>query len=105
MKATVLADNIGSENLPGEWGLSIYIEAAELNILLDCGASSLYRQNAESLGLEIAAVDLAVLSHAHYDHADGMADFFQHNQKAPPPKIVIKSRRASTNISVCRPIF
>ncbi len=40
MKATVLADNIGSENLPGEWGLSIYIEAAELNILLDCGASS-----------------------------------------------------------------
>ena len=82
MKATVLADNIGSENLPGEWGLSIYIEAAELNILLDCGASSLYRQNAESLGLEIAAVDLAVLSHAHYDHADGMADFFQHNQKA-----------------------
>lgn len=82
MKATVLADNIGTETMPGEWGLSIYIETGALNILLDCGASSLFRQNAESLGLDIAAVDFAVLSHAHYDHADGMADFFQHNQRA-----------------------
>lgn len=82
MKATVLTDNIGTESLPGEWGLSIYIETGSLNILLDCGASALFRQNAESLGLDIAAVDMAVLSHAHYDHADGMADFFRHNRRA-----------------------
>ena len=26
MKMTVLVDNIGTEKLPGEWGLSLYIE-------------------------------------------------------------------------------
>ena len=37
MKATVLVDNIGTEIATGEWGLSIYIEQAEKNILLDTG--------------------------------------------------------------------
>ncbi len=82
MQATVLVDNIGQAEMPGEWGLSIYIEMNGQRLLLDTGASALFLANAAALGLDIADVDYGVLSHAHYDHADGMADFFQHNQKA-----------------------
>lgn len=82
MKATVLVDNIGTEAFTGEWGLSIYIEANDKKILLDTGASPLFLENAKKLNIDISSVDYAVLSHAHYDHADGMEAFFQNNAKA-----------------------
>ena len=82
MKATVLVDNISNGGLCGEWGLSIYIEYEGKNILLDTGASDLFLKNAKELGKEIEDVDYAVLSHAHYDHSDGMDAFFKHNEKA-----------------------
>ncbi len=82
MKATVLADNIGVGELKGEWGLSIFIEVNDKKILLDTGASSLFLKNAGELGIDISSVDYAVLSHAHYDHADGMEAFFENNTKA-----------------------
>lgn len=82
MKATVLVDNIGVGCLKGEWGLSIFIEAGDKKILLDAGASPLFLENAKGLGLDMASVDYAVLSHAHYDHADGMEAFFAANTKA-----------------------
>ena len=34
MKATVLVDNIGTEELPGEWGLSFFIEYRGVKVLL-----------------------------------------------------------------------
>ncbi len=82
MKATVLVDNIPSAVLCGEWGLSIYVEYNGKNILLDAGAGPLFAENAEKLGLSVADVDFAVLSHAHYDHADGMPRFFELNSRA-----------------------
>jgi 7,8-dihydropterin-6-yl-methyl-4-(beta-D-ribofuranosyl)aminobenzene 5'-phosphate synthase len=82
MKATVLVDNIAYEKIPGEWGLSIYIEYGKHQILLDTGASGLFIKNAEKLGIDIKKIDFAVLSHAHFDHANGMEDFFFTNLKA-----------------------
>ncbi len=82
MKATVLTDNIKNCGLKGEWGLSIFIEYEDKKILLDTGASSLFYRNATALGLKIEEVDFAVLSHAHYDHSDGMPKFFEENKKA-----------------------
>lgn len=82
MRMTVLVDNIGNELTPGEWGLSFYIEYGEKKVLLDAGASGLFAKNAKKLGLPLADIDCAVLSHAHYDHADGMETFFRHNTKA-----------------------
>ncbi len=82
MRATVLADNIANENLHGEWGLSIFIQSGSNRILLDAGASALFLENAEKLSIDIANVDFGVLSHAHYDHADGLRAFFAANQKA-----------------------
>lgn len=82
MKATVLVDNIQNDSLKGEWGLSIYIEYEGKKILLDAGASGLFVTNADKLGISLKDIDYAVLSHAHYDHANGMRQFFQRNDKA-----------------------
>ena len=82
MRATVLVDNIGNEEVRGEWGLSFFIEYGEHGLLLDAGASGLFAENAEALGISLENVDIAVLSHAHYDHADGMERFFEINAGA-----------------------
>ena len=83
MLATILIDNIACGELKGEWGLSIYIEYNGKNILLDTGASDLFAKNAQKLEKSIESVDYAVLSHAHYDHSDSMATFFNLNDHAP----------------------
>ena len=83
MKATVLVDNIKGCGLNGEWGLCVYIEYNDKVVLLDTGASDLFVKNAKQLGLDLKKVDFGVLSHAHFDHADGMKAFFAVNEKAP----------------------
>ena len=82
LKMTVLIDNIAAEPLISEWGLSILIEADGRKILLDTGASGQFARNAELLQADLAAVEVGVLSHAHYDHADGMETFFACNDRA-----------------------
>lgn len=82
MKAVVLADNIPSGELKGEWGLSFYISYQGHRILLDTGSSDIFLQNAYKLGLSLKKAEFGVLSHAHYDHADGMASFFAVNDQA-----------------------
>lgn len=82
MKAKVVVDNIGTENIQGQWGLCIYIEYNGKKLLLDTGASELFARNAEKMGISIEDIDVAVLSHAHYDHANGMRRFFELNEKA-----------------------
>lgn len=82
MKAAVVVDNIKHNSIPGEWGLCIFIEYGDKKILLDTGASTLFAENAGRLNIKLSDVDLAVLSHAHYDHANGMGKFFEVNDKA-----------------------
>lgn len=95
MKVTVLVDNRDGEQIRGEWGLSFYIEytyegagtkndgKGSRTVLLDAGLSGLFAENAEKLGLDLKAVDYAVLSHAHDDHANGLDTFFELNDHAP----------------------
>ena len=82
MKITVLIDNNAPEYLLCEWGLSFFIEYRGGCYLLDTGSSGLFAENAEKLGIDLSRVNAAVLSHAHYDHSDGMDVFFEKNQKA-----------------------
>ncbi len=82
LRVTVLIDNISNNDLEMEWGLSIYIEYQGKKILLDTGASDKFWENAKKLNLDLTDVDCGVLSHAHYDHADGMDVFFKENQEA-----------------------
>lgn len=82
MKATVLVDNEAQGLCESEWGLSILIEHRGCATLLDAGASGLFAENARKLGVDLAAVNVAALSHAHYDHSDGFDAFFQVNDAA-----------------------
>lgn len=83
MKVTVLIDNVAGSGLAGEWGLSFYIEFKGKKYLLDAGASGKFAENARRLGIDLGAVDCAVLSHAHFDHSRGMKAFFEANSDAP----------------------
>lgn len=83
MKATILIDNLTKGALAAEWGLSVYIEYHGHRILLDTGASGRFAENAQAMGIDLRKVEFGVLSHAHYDHADGMEAFFARNTDAP----------------------
>lgn len=73
-------DNSG---IMAEHGLSIYIEADGKKILFDAGASDLLIRNAEAMEVDLSDVELAVVSHGHYDHTGGFPAFFKINSRAP----------------------
>lgn len=86
MNVTVLIENTAPEGsgLFEEHGLSLHLDCPQSGgILLDAGSSGRFADNAEKLGVDLGAVRLAVLSHGHYDHADGFRRFFRLNSSAP----------------------
>ena len=84
MRITALAENTSvSDNFGAEHGLSLYIETDKHNILFDMGQTALFSENAEKLGIDLSMVDIAVLSHGHYDHGGGLKKFLSINDKAP----------------------
>ncbi len=83
MKITTLIENlVYKQGLVAEHGLSIYIETENRKILFDTGQSSLFLQNAETLGIDVEDIDSLVLSHGHYDHTGGLYPFLEKNSKA-----------------------
>jgi 7,8-dihydropterin-6-yl-methyl-4-(beta-D-ribofuranosyl)aminobenzene 5'-phosphate synthase len=74
MNVTILADNTVATGVPkglrGEWGFA----AAVGDVLFDTGQSSAALENARLLGIDTAFDDI-VLSHAHYDHTQGLEAF------------------------------
>ncbi|MBQ9317468.1 MAG: MBL fold metallo-hydrolase [Atopobiaceae bacterium] len=87
LTVTVLTENAPTEGLLSEHGLAIHLRYQQARrtttLLLDFGQTDAFAHNATTLGIDLSAVDLAVLSHAHYDHADGMPAFFAANGRAP----------------------
>jgi len=83
MKIITLAENTSvSEAFRSEHGLSLYIETETHKLLFDVGASSLFAENAEKLGIDLSEVDVLVISHGHYDHGGGLKKFLELNDKA-----------------------
>ncbi len=84
MKITALVENTcHMDNICAEHGLSLYIQTAHHNILFDMGQGDAFVRNAQTLGIDLAAVDIAFLSHGHYDHGGGLATFLACNTTAP----------------------
>jgi len=83
MIITSLIENTSIKGLPVEHGLSLHIQLQDgQNILFDMGQSDLFLHNAQCLGLDLKYVDVAVVSHGHYDHGGGLESFLLHNDKA-----------------------
>lgn len=101
MKIIALMENKGCDGLATEHGLCVYMEYRGKNYLLDTGASNEFVNNAKKLGVDLAAVDIAALSHAHYDHSGGYEGFFEKNRKA---KVYIRQAVGETCYSKVGPI-
>lgn len=85
MKVTTLIENTKPSSmgqLVAEHGLSMHIEHAGKSILFDSGESGAFADNAAKLGISIDQVDMAVISHHHYDHGGGLKRFLAFNKTA-----------------------
>ena len=83
MTITSLVENTSAVGMPVEHGLSLYIQLENSrNILFDMGQRRLFAENAEQLGLNVADIDTAIVSHGHYDHGGGLHAFLEINDKA-----------------------
>ncbi len=85
MKLTLVYDNTAYKKdlLPG-WGFSCYLEIENTpRILFDTGASgTVLLHNIEKLGIDPAAIDIIVISHAHWDHTGGLPELLEVNRSA-----------------------
>ncbi|MCR4940176.1 MAG: MBL fold metallo-hydrolase [Treponemataceae bacterium] len=83
MRITALIENTpGVEGCLPLHGLSFFIETERHKILFDFGPSDETLRNAEKLGIDLGQVDVAVLSHGHYDHSGGLLAFAALNPAA-----------------------
>lgn len=87
MKISVLVENTlasDAHELQAQHGLSLHIETEnQQSILFDTGQDGCFAANSSRLGVDLADVDVAVLSHHHFDHGGGLSTFFALNQHAP----------------------
>lgn len=104
-KMTVIVDNVPYGELAGEWGLSILVEYDGKKILVDAGASPLFAGNMEKLGLDMADVDYAVLSHAHFDHANGMPRLLSGQQQSEILRAAERAGGLLRQMAVLPPIY
>ena len=86
MQVTALIENNaieGRQDLCPEFGLSLHVAVNGSRILFDMGSSAAFANNAEALGIDLADVGVAVVSHHHFDHGGGIERFFELNDRAP----------------------
>lgn len=78
---TVLYDNNAyKEGLETRWGFSCLVRGPEKTIIFDVGGDgSVLLANMQKLDIDPKLVDVVVLSHIHFDHIGGLADFLKRN--------------------------
>ncbi len=83
MKVTVLVENTSvSSKYKSKHGLCLYIQTAKHKILFDLGENGLFLENARKIGVNIAEVDIVVISHGHADHGGALSLFLKNNHSA-----------------------
>ena len=84
MEIKVLVENYANdENLGSQHGLSLHIKTANNQILFDMGQDDLLVKNARAMNINLDKVDMAFVSHGHFDHGSGLWYFMNENFKAP----------------------
>ena len=79
MQVKILIENEGASPYIGEHGLAMYLCHNGTEVLLDAGMSGDFLHNAARMDCPVESVEIAVLSHGHYDHADGFPALFARN--------------------------
>lgn len=83
VKMTVLLENTAcGDALRHAHGLSLHFDTGRTKLLFDAGPNAAFAANAQALGVDLAAVDVAILSHGHYDHGGGLRTFLERNSRA-----------------------
>jgi 7,8-dihydropterin-6-yl-methyl-4-(beta-D-ribofuranosyl)aminobenzene 5'-phosphate synthase len=83
MKVKTLFENRTiSKEYKSKHGLSMYIETSNHKILFDTGTDDSFAYNASKLGVNLEDIDIAVISHGHFDHGGGLEAFLKLNSKA-----------------------
>jgi 7,8-dihydropterin-6-yl-methyl-4-(beta-D-ribofuranosyl)aminobenzene 5'-phosphate synthase len=82
---TILTDAFGRKpGLALDWGYSALIEYQGRRILFDAGDNAvLLKRNVERLHVDLAHLDLVVISHAHGDHTSGLRYVLSLNPDVP----------------------
>ncbi len=84
MKIICLMENTPANTaMLSEHGFSLFVETKKHRILIDAGQSPAFAENARTLGVDLSSVDMAFLSHGHYDHSGGLMAFAEINSAAP----------------------
>ncbi len=80
---TVVYNNIPhAQNLETRWGISLFIEGLDKNILFDTGGDGkVLLSNMDKLKIDPEDVDIVVLSHIHADHVGGLWDILEKNNR------------------------
>jgi len=83
LRITVLVEDTAKHRgLSAEHGLALWIEADGHKILFDTGQGLVLGHNAEAIGIDLAEAESIILSHGHYDHADGLKVYLDRFSKA-----------------------
>ncbi len=72
MHISILTENTASGKFLAEHGLSYYIEHDNTQVLLDTGHSDVFLKNADRFKIDVDSIKTVVLSHGHWDHANGL---------------------------------
>jgi 7,8-dihydropterin-6-yl-methyl-4-(beta-D-ribofuranosyl)aminobenzene 5'-phosphate synthase len=74
-RVTILYDAFGSSPaFTKDWGFAAYIEYGGKRILFDTGNDAhIFAHNVQAAGIDLAALDFAVISHRHLDHTAGLS--------------------------------
>lgn len=117
MTITVLYDNeVRQVGLQADWGFAALIETESgAQILFDTGADGpTLRHNSDILRIDLSSVAAIVISHAHWDHAGGLAAVLEQNRSAelyvpsslrsafPGRKVTIVGK---DGIEICESVF
>jgi len=82
MITVVYDNNPGDKELIADWGFACVVQGLPRTILFDTGAhGDLLLKNLGTLGIAPTKINVVVLSHDHWDHTGGLADFVQRNNK------------------------
>lgn len=80
-RITVIYDAFGKpSDLERDWGFAALVEYGGRRILFDTGNNAgIFERNAGRLGVDLARLDAAVISHRHGDHTTGLSHLLRRN--------------------------